>query len=809
MFLCLSNYRTRGQSGLAAGNSRSHLTRRHTVRSFFGLAILAMLGLFLSKTSSVLFTMAGSGDILTYHGDNARLGWYDDETLLTPDNVRPDSFGKLWERDLGGQVYGQPLFVHNISIRGRPRDTIYAATMTNRVHALDAETGEWLWPVESDAADLDPRNHGIYLGPPSPYFNCPDIIGPVGVLSAMVIDSVSGTLYVANLVNNRYKSLNPSEADDEHFYLHALDLSTGGERPGWPVEIRGRYMDVDFNPARTNQRGALLLLDGRIYIVFASRCDIRDPSYRGWVFSYKVSNPAEPPQIYSPSVAQSGSGIWGVGGPSADADGNLYIVTGNGDPPPEGEPDLSNSILRLFTRPTLRLNRQSRNYYTPSNQTHLNRWDWDLGGSSVIVLPSQEGTATRNLLFTGGKDGRAYLVDRDFLGGYMGPTRFPNETEDLNPDDPALKRKRLWDGATNGGIKTAPAYFEAADGRKFLYLTGTSIEGRPEQSDAKLMALNLTVDPNSGKSSFTESWASAPVATVTIPVVSSTGKENGIVWMVDARKDFSGRSGDATADSSRLIAYDALTGEQLYWSNNGKISSGGIESDSLRDGRKFSTPIVRDGRVYVGTTGIVAYGLLSPNRKTARRGLATNSEVPNLAIRTDAVAICSVTNPTGNGNRDINAIRQGVWKFCTGTSGYTELNTFNDQFQSSAYFGVRFPVPQGFNELDFQLGGDNDGRLFEGGGWFVEGTVRLEVFDGDRWQMVPDVQWTGYRAGGPRLPEAPRRAPYGEPLRAYDIFKARFPEQLAYGIRIIGAPGQGNQSETSMASCGQIRLFRK
>lgn len=752
---------------------------------------------------------SAKGDVLTYHGDNARLGWYNDETALTPETVNPAQFGKMWERDLGGQVYGQPLYVHNVTIRGRVRDVVYAATTTNRVHALDATTGEWLWPENADVNDIDPRNHGIYLGPPDPFFNCPDIVGPVGVLSTMVIDSVSRTLFVVNIVNNRYRTLPPTGPDDEHFYLHALDISSGRERLGWPVEIGGSYQGASFNPYRATQRGALLLLNGRVYIPFGSRCDIRDPSYRGWLFSYSIVKPAEPPQIFSPSVDRSGSGLWGPGGPSADGDGYLYISTGNGDPSPSG-PDLSNSILRIATRPALRFYRQPRNYYTPSNQTRMNRDDWDLGSSSVLVVPPQPDTPTPNLLFTGGKDGRVYLVNRDFLGGYMGPTRFPDEQEDQNPDDPALKRMRLWAGTSNGGIKVTPAYFAATGGWRYLYVAGTGAEGVPENSDAMVAAIQLTVDAETGQSRFTPGWFSDIIATPTTPVVSSSDGDNGIVWIVDARKDTSGRSGDSTSESSALNAYDALTGTLLYSSRNEYLTEAGIERDRLSDGRKFSAPIVRDGKVYVGTTGIVAYGLLGAGARAAGSGADPLAADPaNLALVAGAAAVCSVPDPIGDGNRDVEAIRQGVWKFCTGPAGYTEMNSYNNTLQSSVYFGIRFSGLQTFNEMDFQLGGNNDGRLFPDGGWFVTGTTRLEVFDGLQWQPISSVRWNGYRPGGPNLPEAPRTAAYGAPLRAYDIFKARFPSVSGYGLRIIGVPGQGASAATSMGSCGQIRIFNR
>jgi hypothetical protein len=765
---------------------------------FLALLLLSYIGLCPSLSQAQLPT---SRDILTYHGDNARLGWYNDETILTPDNVNPDSFGKLWERDLGGQVYGQPLFVHNVTIRGRRRNVIYAATMTNRVHAIDAATGEWLWPENADPNNIDPQSYGIYLGPPSPYFVsigsfCQDVAGPVGVLSTMVIDRTSNTLYVANVVSD----------PNERFRLHALDLSTGRERSLWPVTISGSTLGVTFDPRFTSQRGALMLLNGRVYVPFGGRCDIvGDTGYRGWLFGYAASNPAAAPYVFSPSIARSGGGLWSMGGPSADRNGNIYLVTGNrkGDPLTSGQ-DLSMSILRLPAN--LRFSPQSGsifNYYTPSNQMRMNQFDWDLGGSSVIILPPQPDSNTPNLLFTGGKDGRVYLVNRDNLGGFGGPTRLPDELEDTNPDDTALQRTRLWTGSEIGGIKTVPAYFGASDGTNFVYVTGINEEGRLEQSGAKVVALYLTTDPDSGNSIFFPVWESDPMATNTVPVVSSNGGDNGIVWVVDANKDIPGRSGDSTRDTSILNAYDAWTGTLLYTSKNGVLTSNNLERDRLGDGRKYSTPIVRDGKVYVGTTGIVAYGLLE--------SAPPRTEPENLVLRVDATAFASVipTGTIGGGNRDVNAIRQGVWKFSSGWRGYTEFNTFNDTFQREVYFGIRFPTAQTFNEIDFQLGGANDGRLFADGGWFATGTVRLEYFDGTRWGSIPGAQWTGYRPGGPNRPEAPATAPFGAPLRGFDIFKARFPAVTGYAIQIIGTPGQGTQSRVAFGSCGQIRIFNR
>ncbi|MBI1745220.1 MAG: PQQ-binding-like beta-propeller repeat protein [Acidobacteria bacterium] len=789
------------------------LSRCLTYKVYWTTVLILLISSFALKISfSEPTVITAANDVLTFHGDNSRTGWYADETILTLDNVNPDAFGKLWERDLGGQVYGQPLFVHNVMIRGRNRDVIYAATMTNRVHAIDATTGEWLWPESADSNNIDPRNFGTYLGPTSPYFVgggsfCQDVIGPVGILSTVAIDPVTNALFVVSITNNRYRTIPPSGPEDEHFFLHSLDLRTGRERTGWPVEIRGSTLGRTFSPRRASQRGALLITNGRVYIPFGSRCDIRGTDgdgYHGFLFGYSTTNPSAAPYVFSPAVAQSGGGIWGPGGVSADSQGNIFVVTGNGDPPPPPGVDYSMSIMRLPF--DLRFSPQTANFYTPANQATLNRFDWDLGGSTATILPIQSDTTTPNLIVTGGKDGRVYLVNRDNLGGYGGPSRLPDDDEDLNPDDAALLKRRFWTGSEIGGIKTVPAYFKASDGTTVVFITGVNQEGRLEAGGAKVITLLLYTNPDTGQSTFDPLWESEAIATSTVPVVSSNGGDNGIVWVVDARKDIAGRSGDSTTDTAALLAYDALSGTPLYTSRNGILTANNLERDRLRDGRKFCAPIVRDGKVYVGTTGIVAYGLLGAGAR--RAAPAEIAEPYNLALRVDATAIASVLEPTGGGNRDVNAIRQGAWKFCTGTRGYTEYNTFDDSPQQTVYFGIQFPTAQTFNELDFQLGGTNHGELFGDGGWFATGSVRVEVFNGAQWENISGVQWNGYRAGGPSRPEASLTAPYGVPLRAFDIFKARFSAVTGFGVRVVGTPGRGS-STNAMGSCGQIRVFNR
>ena len=193
--------------------------------------------------------------ITTFHGDNARLGWNNRETALTPDAVAGRAFGKRWERRLGGKVTGSPLYVSRLVVAGRARGVVYAATGDNSVYALDAADGRVLWARRRLAP------------PPRDWRGSPEM----GILGTPVVDEAAGTLYACGVRPRGLRQV---------FQVWALDLATGATRAGWPVTLAGEDRGCRFEAGQLYQRGALSLVDGWVYAPFGGRGDV--PPWHGW-----------------------------------------------------------------------------------------------------------------------------------------------------------------------------------------------------------------------------------------------------------------------------------------------------------------------------------------------------------------------------------------------------------------------------------------------------------------------------------------------------------------------------------------------
>ena len=143
-----------------------------------------------------------------------------------------------------------------------------------------------------------------------------------------MIDPVAGLIYVVSRTKNTSDST-------YHDYLHALDLTTGNEQLGGPVEITAQVSGtgtgsdggvLTFNPAYQHQRPSLLLVNGSLYLAFGSVGDIG--TWNGWVMTYNAST-LQQEAVFSVDPDGSDGGVWSAGqGPVADAAGNVYIMTG-------------------------------------------------------------------------------------------------------------------------------------------------------------------------------------------------------------------------------------------------------------------------------------------------------------------------------------------------------------------------------------------------------------------------------------------------------------------------------------------------
>ncbi len=515
----------------------------------------------------VIFTLCGAMrsesqkvDNLTFHGDNARLGWNASEKVLTPNTVSKDTFGKLWHAPLDGDVPVSPLLVTNLKIGGAEHDVVYAATDHNSVFALDSISGKVLWERKHL---FEPLTQAQFTG---------GWFGPVhGILSTPVIDRKNGTLYVCTI---RARGLR------QHFDVWALDLTTGATKAGWPITLKGRYKDTPFVPGQVMQRGALIISNGWVYVPFGGRGDI--PPWRGWLIGVNTEQPNVPQRLFCSSPESDGAGLWSGGGVSADDRGDFFASTGNGEYDfQRGGSNMSESVLRMsVTNNKLDFSRQKKDYYTPSNFKRLDDQDEYLGGATMNILPDQSDSSTPHLLFTGGKDGVAYLLNRDDMGGLGGE----------------VQKIRLC-GMPNAiyyeGIRSTSAYFDAGSAGRLLYVAGDQPGGNGEHG---IIALHLRAENKDAPIQMTQAWTmKRDLNGPSSPIVTSNGSEDGLVWVVETND----------GDHSSLLAFDALSGAEIYDSNKASAA------DQFNGGKRFTSPIACNGLVFIPANGVLCYGMKS------------------------------------------------------------------------------------------------------------------------------------------------------------------------------------------------------
>ena len=274
---------------------------------------------------------AGAADVLTQHNDNARTGVNAGETILTTGNVKPDNFGRLWTLYVDGQISAQPLYVSQLRIDTSTNpnaplvqgtfNVVVVATMHNTVYVYDADAenrlpdgntkplwAAWLGQPRASGADID------MWGTNDPEW---------GILSTPVVDAQKTTLWVVTW---------NEEGGTKRYRLHALNLKDGSPRRA-PIVIGGVPPDpnqpcaypTSYNPCKQKQRAALLLDRGIVYVAFGG-----DGS-RGALFAFDAAT-LQQVAFWSPTPTGDNGGIWQSGrGPAADADGNVYLMTANGD----------------------------------------------------------------------------------------------------------------------------------------------------------------------------------------------------------------------------------------------------------------------------------------------------------------------------------------------------------------------------------------------------------------------------------------------------------------------------------------------
>ena len=544
--------------------------------------------------------------VLTQHNDIARTGQNTMETALTPANVNSTLFGKLFALSVDGQVYAQPLYVPGVTISGKgTHNVVYVATENDSLYAFDADIGGApLWQITLLT------NGGTAV--PNTYVVAYDINPQIGVTGTPVIDPSTNTLYVVA------KSLESSTVTQR---LHAIDITSGAEKFGGPVVLQASVPGtgpgstsgtMPFNRLWENQRPGLLLLNGYVYIGFASHGD--DGPWHGWILSYNAATLAQA-GVWCASPNGIGGGLWGAGsGLAADTmgSGRIFVATGNGDfpvssnvvpipaPAPSTSVDFGDSMVQL----TLSAGQITpTDYFTPYNSASLDSADTDLGSGGVLIPPDQSGP-NQHILIEVGKQGHIYVVNRDVMTS--DGSHYCNGCS----SDPEI----IQTITGNGGLWAAPAYW---NGNVYFLGSGNYLK-------AYSLANGLLSKSPTSQSATTTNF---PGST---PTVSASGTTNGIVWVVDS-------SGFSAQTPSVLRAYDATNVSTLLYDSS--LTSG---RDTLGAAIKFATPTVVNGKVYVGTRAEVdVFGLLSDLPQAAPPAFS----VPGGSYATGFPVALSTTTP--------------------------------------------------------------------------------------------------------------------------------------------------------------------
>jgi hypothetical protein len=501
-------------------------------------------------------------DVLTYHYNPYRLGTNSQETTLTVSNVNSATFGKVAFYTVDGKVDAQPLYVNKQFIGGSLNNILYVVTENDSIYAFDASSGRQYWKVSAlGQGETTSDDH-----------NCTNISPQIGITDTPVIDKAGGPNGAIYFV-----AMTKDSSGNYHQRLHALDLTTGAELFGGPTEIQATYPgtgdgsqngQVIFAPGQFAERAGLLEYGITIYIAFASHCDVRP--YTGWLMAYNARTLAQSSVLDVTPNGNEGS-IWMSGsGLASDSFGNIYLLDANGifdtTLNSQGFPingDYGNAFMKVSSSSG---QLAVVDYFNMYNTVQESDNDEDLGAGGAMVLPDlyDNNGQLHHLAVGAGKDTNLYIVDRDNMGKF-------------NPNNDNAIYQEI-DGIFPYGIFSSPAYFN------------NSVYYGDVGDNLKAFAISNAKLPTTPTSQTINTFT-YPGAT---PTISASGTSNGIVWAIN------------NSNPAVLYAFDATNlSRELYDSNQAG------SRDQFGPGNKFITPVVANGKVFVGTqTGVAVFGLL-------------------------------------------------------------------------------------------------------------------------------------------------------------------------------------------------------
>jgi hypothetical protein len=486
------------------------------------MAVIKASGAALAQSPQV----SAPDDVLTYHGSPDRKGLFV-VPGLTWQRAKSLHVDEKFQARVAGNVYAQPL---HWRAAGSDSGMLLVATEDNNVQALDATTGNAIWTRS--------------LGRPvvRSALRCGNI-NPLGITGTPVIDKASGAIYL---------DANIADSSGPRHRLFALSLKDGSVVPGWPIDVTDALRSVgqSFNSRDQNQRGALAIVDGMLYVPFGGHFgDCGD--YHGWVVGVSLQ---EPRRVAAWSTRARGGGIWAPGGISV-AGRSLFVATGNtfgASTWRDGE-----AVFRLA--PDLNRSTEKRDFFAPPNWLALDQQDADLGGTNPIPLNAGGSANRQALMLALGKDGRGYLLDQNNLGGIGGMLEV--ETVSHRP------------------IRTAPAVYEVgAD--VYVALQGAGAHCPSGGSENQLTVLQVR---RGERPAFSTAWCGRLSGAGSPIVTTSDGHADSIVWIVGAEGD------------NRLHGFRGDTGEPIL-----------ERSDfAMRGLHHFQTLIATKNHLYVGADGRV------------------------------------------------------------------------------------------------------------------------------------------------------------------------------------------------------------
>jgi outer membrane protein assembly factor BamB len=641
-----------------------------------------MLTSVLAVAAVLVATGGRATDKPTFHYDAARTGANPHETRLTVAAITSGRFGPIWEsaafdRAPNGalpRLFASPLYLAGAAFPTASHPTrrlsaAFAVTTAGYAYAINAapagrlRAGAILW--RRKLAE-DPCGDGM-----------------VGNLSTPVIDRARGRIYVTAC------------SGKWDWAVHALDLGTGAELPGWPVRIDA----AGINRPGTNRNGTTRWVDGQIYYQRGALNLNRDgtrlyvafgPDPQGWLVSLDTTARRLAGAFSTtPVQEEEQGGMWGASGASVDGDGRIHIPTGanfgytlahRGIPGvfPDSAHSWGQSILQFRDDGPdgLRLT----GTYTPYNYCQTAASDIDIGGSGAVLfdLPLAAGSTRRLLALGGGKQGNAYLLDRDFLPG--GTVRRHGCSADpatdrslLAPEaQPALGARGPVNvfgpfsdsiGMTNQAkSRSTLAWWHQRTGRDWLFLTGSAKTGADYSINVPPGLVRVRVVSGEGDHPFLRIDGSEMTQTLQnpgSPVVSSNRGRNAIVWVLDPNALRSVDLFQPAAPGAMLYAFDART-LRVLWKSGAALHTTG----------KYNEPAVVDGMVLVGTDRLQAFGLRSGLPKPGetggaqaaapvRQGMPGDADRPATTGATVFSARCSACHSTGAGGAPaLAALRQ-------------------------------------------------------------------------------------------------------------------------------------------------------